>query len=152
LCNKENILINNNSGILGTPLHVACKKNKFEIVKILLKFNADVDLLDINGFLPEELTSSKRIMGTFLNIRKKCVENNQIFQLIESKITKKYSFLEIFRFLPVRPSKATGIVKIMGGLIFNYNKRYIELDPVIGSLRIFKNINYFPHSPMYKLM
>jgi hypothetical protein len=149
LCNKENIHINNNSGILGTPLHVACKKNRYEIVKILLKFNADVNFLDDNGFLAQELTSSKRIVEIILNSRKKCVENNQILKLIDSKMTQKFSFIEIFRFLPLRPSRATGIVKIMGGLIFNYNKRYIELDPIIGSLRIFKSINHFPHTPKY---
>lgn len=135
--------------MLGTPLHIACKKNKFEIVTKLLKYKADVNLFDLNGFLPDEMTSCRRIKQSLLTARKILEKNNQNIQSVESKLTIKYTFIEILRFLPKRPSKATGIIRIMGGLIFNYNKRYIELDPHIGSLRIFKKKTDYPHSPLY---
>ena len=51
-------------------------------------------------------------------------------------------------FIPPRPPKTLGKVKKMGKFLFNYNERYIEVDPSLGIFRRFESKNDYPNNPL----
>jgi hypothetical protein len=59
------------------------------------------------------------------------------------------SIIGSLSYKPPLPYKATGNVESMGAFILYFRDRFVELDPLIGSIRRFKNINDFPNNPRY---
>lgn len=66
----------------------------------------------------------------------------------ENKELEKYSFLKTLSFRPPKPPKTVGYISKMGNFLINFNRRYIEVDPIIGSFRRFKTIQDYPNDPM----
>lgn len=146
LCSLESININNNIINIGTPLHVACRKNNFKLVSTLLNFQADCTIRDNNGFLAVRLSSDnlirKRIFKTLENFKQKQHE-------LEENLINQYTFVNNDKFVPMKPSKVVGSIHKMGRFLLNYYKRYLEIDPVFGSLRRFERKSLYPYQPLY---
>ena len=51
-------------------------------------------------------------------------------------------------FIPPKPPKTLGIVEKMGKFLFNYNERYIEVDPSLGIFRRFQSKKDYPNNPL----
>ena len=62
--------------------------------------------------------------------------------------TNEYSFIKTLGFIPPRPSKTVGILHKMGKLIFNYELRYLEIDPFFGYLKRYSMNNSLPDELM----
>jgi len=69
-------------------------------------------------------------------------------QIEESKDLEKYTFLKKISFRPPKPPKTVGFIEKMGSFVINFNHRYIEIDPIIGSFRRFKIKEDYPNNPM----
>ncbi len=71
-------------------------------------------------------------------------------KLVKKKTAKnmQYSFLSNFEFTPPQPPKALGFIEKMGSWIFNFNNRFIEVDPVMGAYRRYKQKSDYPSNPV----
>lgn len=49
---------------------------------------------------------------------------------------------------PPKPPKTVGYVNKMGSFVFNFHKRYLEIDPIVGSFRRFKIFQDYPNNPV----
>jgi hypothetical protein len=67
----------------------------------------------------------------------------------ELKESDKYSFLKVLDYTPPKPPKVFGYLEKMGKLVINFNKRYVEVDPIVGSMRRFKSHIDYPMNCMY---
>lgn len=147
LCSHEGININNNIKQIGTPLHVACRKNNFKIVSILLFYQANYNLRDSNGLLPVDLTSDnlirKRIIKTVV-----CKDKVNESEIKLKERPQIYCLREDTNSFPIKPSKVSGMVKKRGKLPFFYLIRFLVIDPVFGSLRRFENQSQYPFNPL----
>lgn len=146
LCLHEHININNNIQGIGTPLHVACQRNSFKTVAFLLNYKADSTLRDNNGVLSINMTTDsliKNLLTKTLN----CIKKKENMPKIKEN-TNEYSFIKTLGFIPPRPSKTVGILHKMGKLIFNYELRYLEIDPFFGYLKRYSINNSLPDELM----
>ena len=62
---KKNVNLNIVNRDKQTALHIACKNNWIEGVKLLLEHNADSDLQDNEGKKPPDLTDNTDILSLF---------------------------------------------------------------------------------------
>ena len=127
---------------------MACRKNNFEIVSILLNYKADYSIRDNNGMLPINITSDSLIKKRIIKTAKS-IENINENQIILKGNIDQFSFIDLLGFVPPRPLKAVGRIQKMGKLILNYHDRYLEIDPVFGSLRRFEKKSLHPNYPLY---
>ncbi len=58
------------------------------------------------------------------------------------------TFIRNLIYLPPRPPKIIGIVDKQGRFAIKYNRRFLEVDPIFGSMRRFKNESDYPNNPM----
>lgn len=99
--------------------------------------------MDSNDNLPINLTTDKNIkklINKFTNPHKK-ISNKRLQN-------RELTFIKNLSFVPPRPPRITGKVEKMGNLALKYNLRFIEIDPIVGSLRRFKNFKDFPNNPL----
>lgn len=73
LLTKKGIAIDVQNGAGKTPLHVAAEINALEMIKMLIKRNASLEILDGMGIKPEECASRRPVVNFFKNYRKKLV-------------------------------------------------------------------------------
>lgn len=69
-------------------------------------------------------------------------------QIEESKEMEKFSFLKKLTYRPPKPPKTVGYLEKMGTFVINFHKRYVEIDPIIGSFRRFKTIQDYRNNPV----
>ncbi len=60
----------------------------------------------------------------------------------------KYSILKCIEYTPPKPPRALGYIDKMGGFIINFNLRFIEIDPIVGSFRRYLCRADYPLNPM----
>ena len=175
LINSEIIEVNYN-GPIGTALHIACKKNNRHIVSKLL-YKADPTIKDKNNKIALEYTRDKNIIKLISKVIVKKFESaekdTKLYDYLEKFINeykhllyikkinkkqnnannnknilyKKYKFLNNVGKMPEKPPFLFIEVEQLGGF-FNSNKRkYIEINPIKGLLRIFKSFDDYPKNP-----
>jgi hypothetical protein len=96
---------------------------------------------DSNGNLASNLTTDKNIkklIYKFTSPRKQSV-----------KKLKEPTFIKNLVYMPPRPPTIIGIVQKQGKFAINFNSRFIEIDPIVGSMRRFRKESDFPNNPMY---
>jgi len=101
--------------------------------------------------LPVSLTSDrniKKLISKFDKPKKTIDKKKSKSQLEESKDLEKYPFLKKITYKPPKPAKTVGFLEKMGTFVINFHKRYIEIDPLIGSFRRFKTFEDYPNNPM----
>ena len=154
----------------GSALHIACKKNNFKIVSLLL-FKSDILLLDKENKVALEYATnhnikiliSKVINQKLININdKKSLAYKNISAFIkkykdllikEKKLlsplsfTEKYSFLKKIAKFPIKPPFVYGFLEKAGRVFRIYRKRYLEIDPIKGVINRYKKIEDYPKSP-----
>ena len=161
-------------GNMGTALHIACRKNNRQIVsKLILK--ADPRIKDKNNKIALEYTSdiliikliSKTIFKKFetidkgsqlyeefdnfikeykhLLIYKKSKENNINANPLKNEINNIISSKE--EKMPKKPPFFFGEFEQLGGFLSSNKKKYIEINPLTGVLRIFKLFEDYPKNP-----
>lgn len=84
LCNSPKQFDINATTILlnATPLYCAAHANKLETVKLLLENNADPNICDCNGKLPDRIIKNKEIKYLIRKTR-----TTELFHLLDSKTT-----------------------------------------------------------------
>ena len=161
-------------GNMGTALHIACRKNNRQIVsKLILK--ADPRIKDKNNKIALEYTSDKLIIKLISKIIFKKFETiDKSSELYEdlSKFIKEYKHLLIFNKskennininpfkneinniissnagkMPKKPPFFFGELEQQGGFLSSNKKKYIEINPLTGVLRIFKLFEDYPKNP-----
>ena len=170
----ENIDVNY-SGDMGSALHLACKKNNRQIVSKLI-CKADPKIKDKNKKIALEYTSDKGIikliskviykkfesvdknnklydeLGNFIKeykhilIHKKHKDNNNNINTSNNKNNININFLN-GETLPEKPPFFFGEIKQLGGFFSSSKKKYIEINPIKGILRIFKLFEDYPKNP-----
>ena len=88
----------------------------------------------------------KKLINKF-NKPKKCNEKKKKTPIEEEKELEKFEFYRDIPFKPPKPPKIIGYLEKMGNLIFNFRSRFIEIDPIFGSLRRYKYIEDYPNNP-----
>ena len=167
LLNLENIDVNY-LGDMGSALHIACKKNNRQIVSKLI-CKADPRIKDKNKKIPLEYTTDKGIIKLISKLIYKKLETtdkDKEKQLYEdlSKFIQEYKHLLIYKkakenkkinnvillngeTLPKNPPFFFGEFEQLGGFFSSNKKRYIEINPLKGILRIFKYFEDYPKNP-----
>ena len=160
-------------GPMGTALHIACKKNNRHIVSKLL-YKADPTLKDKYNKIALEYTHDKTIIKLISKVIIKKFEssekNTQLYNnlnkfindyrhlLIIKKIQKKeniinnimrnkYKFLNDLEKIPRKPPFLFGEIEHKGGFFTSNKKKIIEINPIKGLLRFFKNFDDYPKNP-----
>ena len=167
----------NYCGPMGTALHIACKKNNRQIVSLLLykadifikdknnkiavEYTHDkniikliskisikkIESLDKNSELYKNMINIINEYKHILHIKKietKEIKNNNKYY----NKNKKYKFLYKLKNIPKKPPFIFGEVEKVGGGFFNKNKKiFIEINPIKGLLRLFKNFEDYPKKP-----
>ena len=111
-------------------------------------------MCDSNGNLPVHLTTDKNItklIGKYDKPRKSEDKlKKKSPQLKPDDILfQKFGLSKKIPYRPPKPPKAIGYLEKMGTFIFNYNRRFLEVDPIVGSFRRFKNLEDYPNIPKY---
>jgi serine/threonine protein kinase/ankyrin repeat protein len=170
----ENIDVNY-SGDMGSALHLACKKNNRQIVSKLI-CKADPKIKDKNKKIALEYTSDKGIIKLISKVIYKKFEsvdkNNKLYDELGNFI-KEYKHILIHKkhkdynnnintsnnknnininflngeILPEKPPFFFGEIKQLGGFFSSNKKKYIEINPIKGILRIFKLFEDYPKNP-----
>jgi serine/threonine protein kinase len=166
----DNIDVDYN-GSMGTALHVACKKNNRIIVSKLL-YKANPTIKDKNNKIALEYTRDKAIVKLISKVIAKKLEStekntklyNKIMKFINdykhlliikkvqktlrnkgsSGLTKKYKCLSNLGKMPKKPPFFLGEIEQPGGFFSSNKKKIIEINPIKGLLRIFKNFEDYP--------
>ena len=160
-------------GDMGTALHLACKKNNRQIVsKLILK--ADPTIKDKNNKIALEYTNDKVIIKLISKTIFKKLEstdkNIPLYKELED-FTKEYKHLFIYKKTkgnnninqlnnqinkiissneeraPKKPPFFFGELEQSGGFLSLKKKKYIEINPLNGVLRIFKLFEDYPQNP-----
>ena len=165
LMSLDNIDVDYN-GSMGTALHVACKKNNRIIVSKLL-YKANPTIKDKNNKIALEYSHDKAIVKLISKVIAKKLEstekNTKLYEKImkfineykhlliikkvqktlrnkvSSVLTKKYKFLSNLGKMPKKPPFFFGEIEQPGGFFSSNKKKIIEINPIKGLLRIFKN-------------
>ena len=167
LLNIENIDVNY-LGDMGSALHIACKKNNRQIVSKLI-CKADPKIKDKNKKIPLEYTTDKGIIKLISKLIYKKFEttnkdkDKKLYEDL-SKFIQEYKHLLIYKkakeikkinniillngeSLPKNPPFFFGEFEQLGGFFSSNKKRYIEINPLKGVLRIFKSFEDYPKNP-----
>jgi hypothetical protein len=72
--------------------------------------------------------------------KKKCLTGDDL-------AFEKFGLFQRIPYRPPKPPKAVGFLEKMGCFVINYNTRYLEIDPMVGSFRKFNNIEDYPNIP-----
>ena len=168
-CEKLDI---NYNGPMGTALHLACKKNNRIIVSKLL-YKADVTIKDKFNKIALEYTRDKTIIKliskVIINKFESSEENTKLYDNLnkfineykhllilkklnkkpnnKSILNKKYNFLKNLEKIPDKPPFFFGELEQQGGFFSSNKKKIIEINPIKGLLRIFKNFDDYPKNP-----
>ena len=174
LINSEIIEVNYN-GPIGTALHIACKKNNRHIVSKLL-YKADPTIKDKNNKIALEYTRDKNIIKLISKVIVKKFESaekdTKLYDYLEKFINeykhllyikkinkkpnnannnnilyKKYKFLNNVGKMPEKPPFLFIEVEQLGGFFSSNKRKYIEINPIKGLLRIFKSFDDYPKNP-----
>ena len=172
LISNENIDVDYN-GPIGTALHIACKKNNRYIVSKLL-YKANPTIKDKYNKIALEYTRDKNIIKLISKVIAKKFESTEkdtklynslekfindyrhllIIKKIEKKdntvsnlLKKKYTFLNNLGKMPKKPPFLFADVEQQGGFFSSNKKKIIEINPIKGLLRIFKNFEDYPKNP-----
>ena len=170
----DNINVNYN-GPMGTALHIACKKNNRYIVSKLL-YKANPTIKDKNNKIALEYTHDKNIIRLISKVITKKLEstekNTKLYEdlnkfinkyrhlliikktqkkdnndIISTSLIKKYKFLNSLEKLPRRPPFFFGEIEQPGGFFSSNKTKFIEINPINGLLRIYKNFDDYPKNP-----
>jgi len=90
----------------------------------------------------------KKLISKYDKPKKAIDKKKTKSQIEDSKNIEKYSFIKKLSYKPPKPPKTIGYLEKMGTFVINFHKRYIEIDPIIGSLRRFKSIEDYPNKPV----
>ena len=173
LMSMDNLDVNY-QGDMGTALHLACKKNNRHIVSKLI-CKADPRIKDKNKKIALEYASDKGIiqliskiiykkyesfdksskeyeeMDNFIKeykhllIYKKAKENNININIINNKKNNIINFNDENK--PKKPPFFFGEFEQLGGFLSSNKKKFIEINPINGVLRIFKIFEDYPKKP-----
>ena len=170
----DNIDVNYN-GPPGTALHIACKKSNRYIASKLL-YKADPTIKDKNNKIALEYTHDKNIIKLISKVITKkfesCEKNTRLYDnlnkfindyrhiliikktnkkessnIFSATLSKKYKFLNILKNIPKKPPFFFGEIEQTGGFFSSNKKKFIEINPIKGLLRIFKNFQNYPKNP-----
>ena len=170
LISSENIEVNYN-GPVGTALHIACKKNNRYIVSKLL-YKADPTIKDKNNKIALEYTRDKNIIKLISKVIAKKFEstekNAKLYKYLEKFIQEykhlliikknhkkesninnilihnKYKFLNNLGRLPRKPPFLFAEIEQHGGIFNSIKRKFIEINPIKGLLRVFKSFDDYP--------
>ena len=167
LLNIENIDVNY-LGEMGSALHIACKKNNRQIVSKLI-CKADPKIKDKNKKIPIEYTTDKgiiKLISKLIYKKFETTDKDKDKKLYEdlSKFIQEYKHLLIYKktkeikkinniillngeSLPKNPPFFFGEFEQLGGFFSSNKKRYVEINPLKGILRIFKYFEDYPKNP-----
>ena len=167
LLNIENIDVNY-LGDMGSALHIACKKNNRQIVSKLI-CKADPKIKDKNKKIPIEYTTDKgiiKLISKLIYKKFETTDKDKDKKLYEdlSKFIQEYKHLLIYKktkeikkinniillngeSLPKNPPFFFGEFEQLGGFFSSNKKRYVEINPLKGILRIFKSFEDYPKNP-----
>ncbi len=90
----------------------------------------------------------KKLISKYDKPKKAIDKKKTKSQIEDSKNIEKYSFIKKLSYKPPKPPKTIGYLEKMGTFVINFHKRYIEIDPIIGSFRRFKSIEDYPNKPV----
>jgi hypothetical protein len=90
----------------------------------------------------------KKLISKYDKPKKTADKKKTRSQIEESKEMEKFGFLKKLTYRPPKPPKTVGYLEKMGTFVINFNKRYVEIDPIIGSFRRFKTIQDYPNNPV----
>ena len=137
LLSIENLDINY-VGPQGTALHIACKKNYYEIVKLLLNNNCDIYIKDKNNKVALDYCKNKNLKKLF-NKKNSCKKINN---------TKEIEFLEeINEDFPYKPPIILGEIEQKKIFFNSFKLKLIEINPRDGLIKIFKLVEDYPEMP-----
>ena len=153
---------------MGSALHIACKKNNRQIVSKLI-CKADPKIKDKNKKIPLEYTTDKgiiKLISKLIYKKFETTDKDKDKKLYEdlSKFIQEYKHLLIYKkakeikkinniillngeSLPKNPPFFFGEFEQLGGFFSSNKKRYIEINPLKGVLRIFKSFEDYPKNP-----
>ena len=97
----------------------------------------------MNGAFPIDLTSDVNIR----KLIKKCID----FQIKNPCPEVKYPFLKNLVYKPPKPPKTKGNIYKISRFLAKRKKRFIEVDPVMGSLRRYESFQKFQSNPLSPL-
>ena len=139
-------IINNNK---ETPLHIACKKNLIKIVSMLIASNANLFLTDKNNKKPIELTNDDNIKKLLVKsmVKSPSFKNEDL-----KNINLDISFYKKSYFTPPKPPKTIGVLEKRGQIIPFYKTIFVEIDPILGHFKKFKEYSYFPDNHFSLIM
>ena len=167
-------------GDMGTALHLACKKNNRQIVsKLICKANPRIK--DKNNKIALEYTNDKGIITLISKIIFKKFESidkgvdSKLHQEFE-KFIKEYKHLLIYKKtkennnyinspnnknnniislvggkIPKKPPFFFGEFEQLGGFLSSNKKKFIDINPSNGVLRIFKLFEDYPKNPFQNI-
>ena len=166
---NENINVNY-LGDMGTALHIACRKNNRQIVSKLI-CKADPKIKDKYKKIPMEYTSDKGIIKLISKLIYKKYEtidkNNKLYEELK-KFIQEYKHILIYKKtkennntqnnkiniselkgekLPKKVPIFFGELEQQGGFFSSNKKKYIEINPLKGILKIFKSLEDYPKNP-----
>ena len=169
----------NYKGDKGTALHIACKKNNRYIVSLLLykaditikdkdnkiaiEYTRDKNIIKlISKIAIKKLESLDKYSNSYKDYEKFINEYNHLFIFKQNKkneninnnsnkiiINNKYKFLNQLNFIPVKPPFFFGELEKIGGIFNKVKKIFIEINPIKGSLRLFKIFEDYPKNPSH---
>ena len=160
-------------GPMGTALHIACKKNNRHIVSKLL-YKADPTLKDkynkialeythdktiiklISKVIIKKFESSEKNTSSYNNLNKFINDYRNLLiikkiqkkeDIINNMMKNKYKFLNDLEKIPRKPPFLFGEIEQQGGFFTSNKKKIIEINPIKGLLRFFKNFDDYPKNP-----
>ena len=166
---NENINVNY-LGDMGTALHIACRKNNRQIVSKLI-CKADPKIKDKYKKIALEYTNDKGIIKLISKLIYKKYEtldrNNKLYDEL-NKFIQEYKHLLIYKRTKENNNTQNSKINIPelkgekfpkkvpiffgefeqhGGFFSSNKKKYIEINPLKGFLKIFKSFEDYPKNP-----
>ena len=130
--------------IYGTALHIACLKNETQIVSMLVSSKANLFVKDKNNKEAIELTKDENI--------KKIIKKAMICSPLDeggffplNNATDLSLYVDNF-FTPPMPPITIGFVEKRGPFLPIYKNIFIEINPVLGYLKKYKDAADYPES------
>ncbi|KAF3063839.1 Serine/threonine-protein phosphatase 6 regulatory ankyrin repeat subunit B [Daldinia childiae] len=140
---KKGVSINFSAGEIGGPIHLACKENSLDLIDVLIKHGADVDLM-ADGFVGTPLQSA------FSHWDDHDLQKNIVNRLLDAKadVNRKggrYGYTINFAFLVCPPE----IVQLLlnSGADTDVEDRYGRNPAHLASLRTITHVEKLQSSP-----